>query len=81
MAINKACSLQNLRGPVSQKVWHNKVLSLLKGYLISQNSLKKILLNKTMNLQRNNYEVCIAIARCFPNILDIMVLENINLSL
>jgi hypothetical protein len=27
----------------------------------------------------NNYEVCTAVARCFPNILDVTVLENINL--
>jgi hypothetical protein len=28
----------------------------------------------------NNYKVCTDVARCFPNILDAMVLENINLS-
>jgi hypothetical protein len=28
----------------------------------------------------NNYEVCIAVGLCFPNILGIMVLENVNLS-
>jgi hypothetical protein len=28
----------------------------------------------------NNYEVCTAVALCFLNILDVMVLENINLS-
>jgi hypothetical protein len=28
------------------------------------------------NLKSNNYEVCAAVARCFPNILDVMVLEN-----
>jgi hypothetical protein len=32
------------------------------------------------NLRSNNYEVCTAVALCFPNILDVMVLENINLS-
>jgi hypothetical protein len=26
------------------------------------------------------YEVCTAVAHCFPNILDAVVLENINLS-
>jgi hypothetical protein len=31
-------------------------------------------------LRSNNYEVCTAVAHCFPNILDVMVLENINLS-
>jgi hypothetical protein len=28
----------------------------------------------------NNYEVCTAVARCFQNILDVVVLENVNLS-
>jgi hypothetical protein len=32
------------------------------------------------HLRSNNYEVCTAVARCFPNILDVMVLENINFS-
>jgi hypothetical protein len=32
------------------------------------------------HLRSNNYEVCTAVARCFPNIVDVMVLENINLS-
>jgi hypothetical protein len=32
------------------------------------------------HLRRNNYEVYTAVARCFPNIFDVMVLENINLS-
>jgi hypothetical protein len=26
------------------------------------------------------YEICTAVAHCFPNILDAIVLENINLS-
>jgi hypothetical protein len=36
--------------------------------------------NYKNHLRSNNYEVCIAVALCFPNILDILVLENINLS-
>jgi hypothetical protein len=28
----------------------------------------------------NNYEVCTAVAPCFPNVLDVMALENVNLS-
>jgi hypothetical protein len=36
--------------------------------------------NYKNHLSSNNYEVCTDVARCFPNILDIMVLENINLS-
>jgi hypothetical protein len=31
-----------------------------------------------IHLRRNNYEVCTAGARCIPNILDVMVLENIK---
>jgi hypothetical protein len=31
-------------------------------------------------LRRNNCEECTAVAHCFPNILDVMVLENIYLS-
>jgi hypothetical protein len=30
------------------------------------------------HLRSNNYEVYTAVACCFPNILDVMVLENIN---
>jgi hypothetical protein len=29
-------------------------------------------------LRSNNYEVCTAVAHCFPNILDAIVLENIK---
>jgi hypothetical protein len=32
------------------------------------------------HLRSNNYEVCTAVAHCFPNILDVIALENINLS-
>jgi hypothetical protein len=48
---------------------------------ISQKWLEKNLQKNYKNhLIRNNYEVCTAVARCFPNILDGMVLEYINLS-
>jgi hypothetical protein len=33
--------------------------------------------NYKNHLKSNNYEVYTAVARCFPNILDVMVLENI----
>jgi hypothetical protein len=46
----------------------------------SKNGLKK---NRRKNykhhLRSKNYEVCTAVARCFPNILDVIVLENVNL--
>jgi hypothetical protein len=48
-------------------------------YLISQKRLEKNLQKKKYknHHRRNDYEVCTAVARCFPNILDVMVLENI----
>jgi hypothetical protein len=33
--------------------------------------------NYRNNLKSNNYELCTAAARCIPNSLDVMVLENI----
>jgi hypothetical protein len=36
--------------------------------------------NYKNHIRSNNYEVFTAVARYFPNILDAMVLENINLS-
>ena len=39
-----------------------------------KNAVKKTYKN---HLGGNNYEVCKAVARCIPNILDVMVLENI----
>jgi hypothetical protein len=40
---------------------------------------KKICRKNCKNhLRRNNYEVCAAVTRCFPNILDIIAFENIN---
>jgi hypothetical protein len=44
--------------------------------------LEKKFAEKTMkinHLRRNNYEVCTAVAHCFPNILNVIVLD-INLS-
>jgi hypothetical protein len=50
-------------------------------YLISQKWLEKNCRKNYKNHPRsNNYEVCTAVAHCFPNILDVMVLENVNLS-
>jgi hypothetical protein len=42
--------------------------------LFLKNGFKK---NCRKNYKSNNYEVCTAVALCFPNILDVMVLENI----
>jgi hypothetical protein len=43
--------------------------------------LKKICRKNYKNhLRRNDYEVCTAVACCFANILDVIVLENIDLS-
>jgi hypothetical protein len=46
--------------------------------LFFKNGLKKnCSKNSINNLRRNNYEVCTVVVRCFPNILDAMVLENV----
>jgi hypothetical protein len=46
--------------------------------LIFQKWLEKHLQNKYKNHRRsNNYKVCTAVPRCFPNILNV---ENVNLS-
>jgi hypothetical protein len=49
--------------------------------LFIKNGLKKICIKNYENyLISNNYDVSTAVAHCFPNILDVMVLENVNLS-
>ena len=63
-------------------LWWNTAESLIKGIvsiLFLKNGFKKFCRKNYKNhLRRNNYEVCMAVARCFPNILDVIVLENIN---
>jgi hypothetical protein len=44
----------------------------LKIYSLKKNCRK----NYKNHLKSNNYEVCTAVARCFPNNLDVMVFEN-----
>jgi hypothetical protein len=58
---------------------------MLKAYdsiLFIKNGFKNADKSYKNPLRRNNYEehVCIAVQRCFPNILDAVVIENINLS-
>jgi hypothetical protein len=49
--------------------------------LFLKNGLKKNCRKNYKNhLRSNNYEVCTAVALCFPNILDLMVIENTHLS-
>jgi hypothetical protein len=36
--------------------------------------------NYQNHLRSNNYKVCTAVALRFPNILGVMVIENVNLS-
>jgi hypothetical protein len=36
--------------------------------------------NYENHLRSNDYEVCTAVALCFPDMLDVVVLENIKLS-
>jgi hypothetical protein len=33
--------------------------------------------NYKTHIRSNNYGVCTAVERCFPNILDVMVIENV----
>jgi hypothetical protein len=58
--------------------------SNLKGIgsiLFLKNDLRKCCRKNYKNhLRSNNFEVCTAVAHCFPNILDVIVLENINWS-
>jgi hypothetical protein len=63
--------------------WLLYVIYAIKGILFLKNGLEKICRKNCKNhLRGNNYEVCMynCSTRCFPNILDAMVLENINLS-
>jgi hypothetical protein len=47
--------------------------------LIFKNDLEKNCRKHYKNhLRRNNYEASTAVAPCFPNSLDVMVLENIK---
>jgi hypothetical protein len=49
--------------------------------LFLKNGLKQFAgKNYKNHLRGNNYEGCTAVTCCFPNILDVMVLENINWS-
>jgi hypothetical protein len=61
------------------------VISVFKGIgytLFLKNDLEKKNCRKNYqnHLRSNDYEVCTAVALCFPNILGVMVLENVNLS-
>jgi hypothetical protein len=60
-------------------------VALIKGIgsiLFLKNGFKKNCRKNYKNhLRRNDYEVCTAVARCFPNILDVIVLENISLKI
>jgi hypothetical protein len=42
--------------------------------------LQKKTIKITSEVIQCNYEVCAAGTLCFPNILDVMVLQNVNLS-
>jgi hypothetical protein len=56
-------------------------LKVIGSILYRKNGLEKnCRKNCINNLRSNNYEVGTAVALCFPNILDVIVLENINLS-
>jgi hypothetical protein len=54
------------------------VIKGIVSILFLKNGLKKFCRKNYKNhLRSNNYEVCTSVARCFPNILDVVVLENI----
>jgi hypothetical protein len=63
---------------------HNLYKLDIKGIgsiLFLKNSLKTFCRKNYENhLRSNNYEVCTAVALCFPNILGVMVIQNINVS-
>jgi hypothetical protein len=60
---------------------NNSKIKGIGSILFLKNGLKKICRKNYKNhLRSNNYEVCTAVAHCFPNILDAIALENINLS-
>jgi hypothetical protein len=77
---------------VSVKISHDSFFSIREGlcellhviftYVPWLMALKNKCRKKTHknHLRRNNYEVCTAVVLCFPNILEVMVLENLNLS-
>jgi hypothetical protein len=49
--------------------------------LFLKNGLKTICIKNYKNhLRSNSYELCTDETLCFPNILDVMVLQNVNLS-
>jgi hypothetical protein len=58
-------------------------LLLVKGIesiLSLKNGLKKLAGKNYKNHLTSNNELCTAVTRCFPNILDVVVLENIKMS-
>jgi hypothetical protein len=67
---------------LSNKCLQKYSINGIEFVLVPKNGFKKLQKNNENHLRRNNYmyEVGTAVARCFPNILDILVLENINLS-
>jgi hypothetical protein len=56
------------------------VFKAIRSILFLKNGLKNFAEKNKNQLRKNNYEVRTAVARCFSNILDVVVLENINLS-
>jgi hypothetical protein len=69
------------KGPPHSVAYYNTQWGV-EGPILTQNGLKKICRKKLFKKyhRNNNYEECTALARCFPSILDAIILENINLS-
>jgi hypothetical protein len=57
------------------------VVKCIGSILFLKNGLRKVCRKNYKNhLRSNNYKVYRAVARCFPDILDVMTLDNVNLS-
>jgi hypothetical protein len=69
------CSHCSWRLGIKSSIYSLKALLFLKNGR-GKNCRK----NYENHYRSNNYEACTAVACCFPNILDVMALENLNLS-
>jgi hypothetical protein len=58
----------------------NATYKSIGSILLIKNGMKYFCRKYKNHVRSHNYEVCTAVARCFPNILDAMVLENIKMS-
>jgi hypothetical protein len=77
--MSKFCNDDRKNTPVNYWL-STPTLKGIESILFLKNGLKKNCPKHCKNyLRSNNYEICTAVAHCFPNILDAIVFENINL--